>query len=78
MARAASYFSSDYQSARARFLSAAQAAGAMLKACQHPVSDSEGVPLTVDVAMSGPEDAGKALLTISGTHGAEGFCGSGV
>ncbi len=78
MARAASYFASDYQSARARFLAAAQAAGAALKAFQHPLADESGTPLSVDVAMLGPDDADKALLTISGTHGAEGFCGSGV
>ncbi len=78
MARAAGYFASDYQSARAKFLAAAQSAGATLKAWQHPLADEAGTPLSVDVAMLGPSDADKAFLTISGTHGAEGFCGSGV
>src|SRR5581483_8726497 len=37
-----------------------------------------GEELATDVARLGPADAGRVLLTISATHGAEGFCGSGA
>ena len=78
MKHAAGYFSDSYQAARARFLAAAQGVGAKTASWQHPMTDPDGAPLFVDVAVMGPEDASDALLTISGTHGAEGFCGSGV
>lgn len=78
MASAAEYFSDHYQSARARFLEVARAEGAEIKSWPHPLTDAEGRPLVVDVALLGPADAQQALLAISGTHGAEGFCGSGA
>ncbi len=37
-----------------------------------------GEELTTDVARLGPANASHVLLTVSGTHGAEGFCGSGI
>ena len=72
------YFSSDYTQARQRFLEAAGKAGAKLHCYRHPDTGPEGEDLTTDVAWLGPEDAGRVLVTLSGTHGVEGFCGSGA
>jgi hypothetical protein len=38
----------------------------------------DGEALAVDVALFGPGDASSLLCLISGTHGVEGFCGSGA
>src|ERR1700688_3064982 len=37
-----------------------------------------GEELATDVAWLGPADAARVLVTISGTHGAEGFAGAGI
>jgi hypothetical protein len=71
-------FSADYQSARAKFREAANAAGAELEATQHPERGPDGGELFTDVAWLGPRDAGAVLVMISATHGVEGFCGSGA
>jgi hypothetical protein len=75
---ASSYFSADYFEARSRFLDAARAAGARLARYDNPTPGPEGEALTTDTAWLGPGDAERVLVTISATHGAEGFCGSGV
>ena len=75
---ASTYFSTDYGAARARFLAAAGAAGAKLRAYRNPGLGPAGEELATDVAWLGPTDAARVLVTISATHGAEGFCGSGV
>jgi hypothetical protein len=72
------YFSADYAEARRRFAEAAAAAGARLYRYGHPNRGPGGAELACDVAWLGPEDAGRVLVSVSGTHGAEGFCGSGV
>ena len=74
---AAGYFSKDYVSARQRFVEAAESAGAILDSVHHPESGPAGEPLSTEIAWLGPENAERALVTISGTHGVEGFCGSG-
>jgi hypothetical protein len=71
-------FSATYAEARARFREAASMAGARLEAVSHPERGREGEELATDVAWIGPPDAERVLVTISGTHGAEGFCGSGA
>jgi hypothetical protein len=71
-------FSATYPQARAKFRDAAQAAGAGLEAVTHPERGREGEALTTDVAWLGHRTAPNVLVTISGTHGAEGFCGSGA
>jgi hypothetical protein len=72
------YFSSDYAAARERFRASAQAAGASLDAHELPNRrGAQNEPLTIDVARIGAADAACALVVISGTHGVEGFCGSG-
>lgn len=72
------YFATDYASARAKFLAAADACGAQLDAHLHPHADgAQGEPLAVDVARIGGNDARHLLVLSSGVHGLEGRCGSG-
>jgi hypothetical protein len=71
-------FAEEYTAARDKFRSAAKAAGAALHAYEHPSQRGPGgEKLSVDVAVVGPADASRCLLLISGTHGVEGFAGSG-
>ena len=73
------YFSTDYFAARALFLSAAQQAGARIKSVRHPSAKGPvGRDIHMDCALLGADDATSALVVISGTHGPEGYCGSGV
>lgn len=76
--RMSQYFSTDYQEARQAFLDAAQLAGADVESFRNPNSEQGGEQLFTDVALLGPEDAENILLLMSGTHGVEGFGGSGV
>jgi hypothetical protein len=74
-----STFSSSYREARNKFLDAARVAGATLTQHQHPRArgvDEEA--LYLDVARLGSADAGRVLFVGSGTHGIEGYPGSGV
>jgi hypothetical protein len=72
------YFSSDYREARAKFLSAAAEVDAVLESHENPMNGPRGERLFTDVAILGPSDASRVLLVVSGTHGVEGFCGSGL
>ena len=72
------YFSADYAEARRKFLDAAAAAGARVAHRSNPLRGPDGGELFTDTAWIGPADAERVLLTISGTHGVEGFCGSGA
>jgi hypothetical protein len=72
------FFSATYAEARGKFRDAAQRAGARLSRYLNPTKGPNGEDLTTDVAVLGPQDASRVLLTVSATHGAEGFCGSGV
>jgi predicted deacylase len=72
-------FSESYRDARSKFL----AAGFGVKASIYTYPCLEltgklGETLSCDVAVLGPEDATHAAIVISGTHGAEGFCGSAI
>jgi len=71
-------FSGDYREARARFREAVASAGGALEAVAHPLKGPDGGDLSTDIAWFGPRDAERVLVTISGTHGVEGFCGSGA
>lgn len=72
------YFSSDYVAARERFQTSARAAGAVLDAYELPQHrGARGESLTIDVARLGAQHPTRALILLSGTHGVEGFCGSG-
>lgn len=72
-------FSATYREARAKFLAAARAAGATIDARVHPSArGAEGEELAVDTALLGPANAASLVCVLAGTHGAEGFCGSGI
>jgi hypothetical protein len=75
---AADSFSADYIQARAKFREAAAAAGSTLDSVTHPEAGRYGEVLATDVAWIGPRSAERVLVTISATHGVEGFCGSGA
>ena len=73
------YFSGDYIEARRKFRDAATRAGAAVTTYVNPKTRGpNGEELATDVARLGPHDAGCVLVTISATHGAEGFAGSGA
>src|SRR3546814_10355272 len=70
-------FAPDYRAARSRFRDAAERAGARLEAHRLPGHEGpDGAPLFMDAAWIGPEDADVVVLSLCGTHGAEGFNGS--
>ncbi|MFQ5468273.1 MAG: M14 family metallopeptidase [Kiloniellaceae bacterium] len=72
------YFSKDYTEARRKFLDAAAGAEARLAHHPCPAPGPGGEALFTDTAWIGPADAACVLVTVSATHGVEGFCGSGV
>lgn len=71
-------FPADFAAARRGFAAAAKAANAALSSFRHPACGPDGAALFTDVARLGPDDADALLVLISGTHGVEGLCGSGV
>jgi len=70
-------FAADYGEARDKFLAAARVAGATAHRYDNPTKGPKGEALSTDVAWLGPDDAAKVVVTISSTHGIEGYCGSG-
>lgn len=74
---AAQRFSKDYAAARRHFLALAEKQRLPLKTYRNPNAAPTGEPLSTDLALQGSADAAKFLVTISATHGVEGFCGSG-
>ncbi|MGC1303953.1 MAG: M14 family metallopeptidase [Caulobacteraceae bacterium] len=73
-----STFATDYQSARSKFIEAAAEQGAALESIAHPERGPDGREIFTDVALLGDPKAEAVLVMISGTHGVEGFCGSGA
>jgi len=71
-------FSTSYQESRKKFLEAATAAQAVVTSIPHPDKGPEGEDLYMDFACVGSDDAKVAVVVVSGTHGIEGFCGSGI
>jgi hypothetical protein len=71
-------FSATYDQARAKFRETVQAAGGALETIANPNRGPDGGDLSTDVAWFGPRQAEKVLVMVSGTHGGEGFCGSGA
>ncbi|OED42433.1 hypothetical protein AB833_07300 [Chromatiales bacterium (ex Bugula neritina AB1)] len=69
------YFSTGYEQARCRFLTAARAAGARIEC--FPIDSTHENSLSLDVAVIGGE-SNRALIVTSGVHGVEGFFGSAV
>jgi hypothetical protein len=70
------YFALNYAIAREKFLAAAPDAGAVVDSHIHPLKGPLGETLALDVAAFGQSDAKKVLVTMSATHGGEGFLGS--
>jgi hypothetical protein len=76
---AARYFSASYGEARQKFRDAAAASGARLASRTNPLAKGPAEEvLATDIAWWGPREAERVLVTISATHGAEGYCGAGV
>ena len=71
-------FSSSYAEARDKFLEAASAAGAGLQSFNNEHRGPNGEQLATDAAYLGDPRAPKLLVMISGTHGVESLCGSGI
>ena len=72
------HFASTYSEAREKFLGACHGAGLVPETFDHPDKGPAGESLHADAVWIGPEDAERVLVLSSGTHGVEGFCGSGV
>src|SRR6187399_704066 len=70
-------FAADYSEAREKFLAASRLAGATHHRYDNATKGPRGEHLSTDVARLGPEDASRIVMTISSTHGVEGYCGSG-
>ena len=71
-------FSADYGACRSKFLAALSAAGGThLAAHENPRRGPADEALYTDIARIGPADAKKLLILVSGTHGIEGYSGSG-
>jgi hypothetical protein len=72
------FFAETYAAAREKFLSAAHAARCDISSYRllNEVGPN-GEELAIDTAKLGPADPQALLVLISGTHGVEGFCGSG-
>ena len=73
------FFGADYSAARDTFLAAARLRDASIEHLTHPSArGARDEPLTIDLAWLGDTTAEALLLLTSGTHGVEGFCGSGA
>lgn len=75
---ASSHFAKDYADASGRFRAAAEAAGATVTSYSNPKQGPQGECLETLVAWLGPAQSQRLLVSLSGTHGTEGLCGSGV
>ena len=76
--KASPYFRTTYEAARQAFRDAAAARGLQVTPYRNPTKGAEGEELTSDMLLIGPADAERLLIVTSATHGAEGFCGSGI
>ncbi|MEL7522492.1 MAG: DUF2817 domain-containing protein [Cyanobacteria bacterium J06553_1] len=72
------HFYFKYSKARHNFLAAATEQATFIESWQHPLRGIGGEKLYLDLAWFGDRQAKKVLLLISGTHGVEGYCGSGI
>ena len=71
-------FSNSYSEARTKFRDAVAAWNGTLEVIKHPSRGMDGQELSTDVAWFGRPEATRVLVLISGTHGVEGYCGSGA
>jgi len=72
------YFSADYAAARGQFQTAARRVSAVLETYHNPARGPDGLVLSAETAWLGHRSAERVLVVMSGTHGVEGFCGSGL
>lgn len=68
----------DFSFQRERFLAAARDAGAKITQYPHPLKGPQGEALATDVAVLGNPLASRLFVVVSGTHGVEGYYGSGA
>lgn len=74
-----SYFSATYGEARDKFLKACSNRGLEVDSRLNPnVVGARGEDLFMDVVHIGAKKTAKVLFLMSGTHGVEGYCGSGA
>ena len=79
MMTVSSYFSATYADARAKFLAACDDRGLKVDSrLNSRAKGAQGEALYMDIARIGSDQAKKVLFLMSGTHGVEGYCGSGV
>lgn len=74
----AALFPGSFAEGRSRFRDAASAAGATLASYPNPEKGPDGGTLSTETAWLGPKDASRLFFAQAGTHGAEGFVGSGI
>jgi len=72
------HFRPDYAACRDYFLALAETSGGALVRADNPASGPDGLELSTEFLRLGPENAERALIMVSGTHGAEGFAGSAI
>ena len=73
------YFSQSYGEAREKFLEYANASSFDVTSISNEGFKSpEGGSLFMDIAAKGPLEAKNVIVLSSGTHGVEGYCGSGI
>lgn len=72
------FFSSDIHEATDKFLQACNYSGAQYEIITHPLKGPAGDPIHTVVAWLGPRNATRVALFIAGTHGVEGYAGSGI
>ena len=77
MDNANTHFAANYAEARMGFLSAAQRRGLAVESAVNPLKGALGEALATDSTLLGASDSTSLLVVSSGTHGVEGFCGSG-
>src|SRR5262249_43630389 len=79
MSNVRDFFSSDYADARKRFSDVAKAAGfTPERHVNAKVKGPRSEELSTEIVRIGPTNAENVILVTSGTHGVEGFCGSGA
>ncbi|MDE0943437.1 MAG: DUF2817 domain-containing protein [Alphaproteobacteria bacterium] len=73
----ADFFRPDYAACRELFLQLGEGGDELIHAI-NPAPGPDGLELSTEFLRLGPRDAERALIMVSGTHGAEGFAGSAV
>ena len=72
------YFSTDYISAKARFVERVNHRSGTLYSLELDAVDLENRPLSIDIAWFGAQSPSTVILHSSGLHGVEGFAGSAI